>query len=260
VLALLALVAAAGAAAFAAGLLGGASTPLVVADDLGLGALVFLAGRLAVVLVHELAHGLALVAVGRRVVRAGLQLVVVLPLAFVDTSEAWFEPRRRRLVVTAAGPASDAVVGGAFALVALLAGADGALGQTAFQVALAAYVGALFNLNPFADRDGYHLLVDLLGEPDLRRRGRMRLARALAGRGGGPRGATALAYPVAALAWSVVGVGLTVVAVLRYAEQVRALAPDPVVPALVVALCALLLAPAALTVGVPLLQRRRSRR
>ena len=29
-----------------------------------------------------------------------------------------------------------------------------------FQLAFAAYVGAFFNLNPFIERDGYHMLVD----------------------------------------------------------------------------------------------------
>ncbi len=43
---------------------------------------------------------------GRRVAAAGLKLMLVFPYAFVDTSEAWFEPRRRRIAISAAGPAS----------------------------------------------------------------------------------------------------------------------------------------------------------
>ena len=45
-----------------------------------------------------------------------------------------------------------------------------------FQLALAAYTGAIFNLNPLLDRDGYHILVDLMREPGLRRRSREWLA------------------------------------------------------------------------------------
>ena len=41
----------------------------------------------------------------------------------------------------------------------------------AFETEFAAYVGAFFNLNPFIERDGYHMLVDWL---------RDRLAAALA--------------------------------------------------------------------------------
>ena len=50
-------------------------------------------GALFVAAVHETAHGLALAACGRRVREAGLKLVLVFPYAYVDTSEAWLEPR-----------------------------------------------------------------------------------------------------------------------------------------------------------------------
>ena len=88
-------------------------TPFVVADKLGLGGLVFLLGRFAMVAMHETAHGLAMASLGRRVDKAGLKLIVIFPFAFVDTSEAWFEPRRRRIAISAAGPVSDFALGGA---------------------------------------------------------------------------------------------------------------------------------------------------
>ena len=52
-----------------------------------------------------------------------------------------------------------------------------------FQLAFAGYVGAFFNLNPFIERDGYHMLVDWLREPGLRRRAREQFARRLSGGG-----------------------------------------------------------------------------
>src|SRR5262249_13621458 len=67
-------------------------TPFVVAKHIGLGGLVFLIGRFAIVCVHEVAHGLAMSSFGRHVGRAGVKLVLIFPYAFVDTSEAWFEP------------------------------------------------------------------------------------------------------------------------------------------------------------------------
>ena len=79
-------------------------TPFVVADHLGWGAAVFLAGRLAAVSLHEIGHGLAVASFGRRVRRAGVKLILIFPFGFVDTSDAWFEPRRRRIAVSAAGP------------------------------------------------------------------------------------------------------------------------------------------------------------
>ena len=94
-------------------------TPFVVANKIGLGGLVFLLGRFAVVAVHETAHGLAMSSFGRRVEKAGLKLVVIFPFAFVDTSQAWFEPRRRRIAISAAGPVADFSLGAIFSLFCL---------------------------------------------------------------------------------------------------------------------------------------------
>jgi putative peptide zinc metalloprotease protein len=82
-------------------------TPFVVAKKVGLGALVFLLGRLAIAAFHEAAHGLVMASFGRHIHRAGLKLVAIFPFAFVDTSDAWFEPRRRRIAISAAGPVAD---------------------------------------------------------------------------------------------------------------------------------------------------------
>src|SRR5205085_1942211 len=146
-------------------------TPFVVAKRVGLGGLVFLLGRFVVVGAHEFAHALTVTSFGRKTERAGFKLLFVVPYAFVDTSEAWFEPRRRRLAISAAGAASDLTLGALFALAALAVG-GGTERDVLFNLALAAYVGAFFNLNPALERDGYHMLVDVLGEPGLRRRSR----------------------------------------------------------------------------------------
>jgi putative peptide zinc metalloprotease protein len=95
-------------------------TPFVVANKFGLGGLVFLGGRFVVVAIHELAHALTMASFGRRVDRAGLKLIAIFPYAFVDTSEAWFEPRKRRIAVSAAGPVSDFTVGALFAICSLV--------------------------------------------------------------------------------------------------------------------------------------------
>ena len=89
-------------------------TPFVVANDLVIGGAVFLVGRFVIVAIHEFAHGLALAHYGRRAPRAGLRLVLIFPYAFVDTSEAYFEPRSHRIVISAAGPASDLTFGAVF--------------------------------------------------------------------------------------------------------------------------------------------------
>ena len=198
-------------------------TPFVVARNIGLGALVFLLGRLAIVAVHELGHGLMLASYGRRIERAGFKLVLIFPFAFVDTSQAWLEPRRRRIAVSAAGPGADLALGALFALGCLAAPA-GTTRDVLFQLAFAAYVGACFNLNPFLDRDGYQILVDVLREPNLRRRAREQFARRLAGQLNAGDSRLLARYSVLALAWSVVAVGFVVAMTLRYRTTVAATA------------------------------------
>ena len=107
--------------------------------------------------------------------------MLVFPYAFVDTSEAWFEPRRRRIAISAAGPASRLRVGGVFSLCCAAARRGHACATSASSSRSPRYVGAFFNLNPFLDRDGYHILVDVLREPGLRRRSREQFARRLSG-------------------------------------------------------------------------------
>jgi putative peptide zinc metalloprotease protein len=261
-MALAALVAVAGLVAMAAVLAGGGA-PLRVAGSVGLGALAFVLGRLALVAAHEAAHALVLVELGRRPRRAGLKAVLGIPFAFVDTSAAWFEPRRRRMAVTAAGPAADLVLAGAAALAAL-ALPGGAPRQVALQLALAGYAGALLNLNPLLDRDGYHLLADALRQPGLRSRSRARLRDALAGRpaAAGDAGAP-VAYALAVLAGTL---AMPAIVALLWGPELRALAarhldhPGIALGAGLVVLIGLALIPLVATAAPPLAQRRRAAR
>ena len=191
-------------------------TPFVVASKFGLGGLVFLAGRFFVVAVHECAHGMAMASFGRRVERAGLKLLFIFPYAFVDTSEAWFEPRHRRIAISAAGPASDFSLGAVFSLCCLLF-PDGTVRDIFFNLAFAAYVGAFFNLNPFIDRDGYQILVDVLREPGLRRRAKAQFSRRLSGEKNDETDSPVLArYGIFGLVWSAVFAFCAIGMTLRY--------------------------------------------
>jgi pSer/pThr/pTyr-binding forkhead associated (FHA) protein/Zn-dependent protease len=233
-------------------------TPFVVAQKVGVGALIFLAGRLAVVTVHEAAHGLVMASYGRRVRRAGLKVLMIFPYAFVDTSEAWFEPRRRRIAISAAGPVSDLSIGGAFALccVALPAGT---IRDIVFQLAFAAYLGALFNLNPFVERDGYQILVDLLREPTLRRRAREQLFRQLSGQGRPGDSPLLTRYGAAGIAWSVLAGCFAAGLSLRYEARLAQVASQPVVWSVLGILWVGFFLPVIVILVGPLRQRRRSR-
>ena len=191
-------------------------TPFVVADKIGIGGLVFLGGRFLVVCVHECAHGLTMSSFGRRVHKAGVKLMFIFPYAFVDTSEAWFEPRRRRIAISAAGPVSDFSLGALFAICCLVL-PDGTVRDIFFQLAFAAYVGAFFNLNPFIDRDGYQILVDVLREPGLRRRAKEQFQRRLSGKGVAESDSPVLArYSVLGVGWFALMGFLVIGFTLRY--------------------------------------------
>jgi putative peptide zinc metalloprotease protein len=226
-LGVLAVIALGGLVAFAALVIGRYGTPFVVARRVGLGALVFVVARFVLVVCHELAHGLIAESFGRPISRAGIKVALVFPYVFVDTTDAWFESRRRRMMISLAGPVSDVVLGGAFALACLVT-APGSVRDILFQVAFGGYVGALFNLNPLMERDGYHVLVDLLREPGLRRRATRHLHEVLSGRGPADS-RRLLIYAVASVVWSVLTVAFAVVLSLRYYPILAKLAPAALV-------------------------------
>jgi putative peptide zinc metalloprotease protein len=256
-LALLTAIALAGAATWVYLVVGRYGTPFVVASKVGLGGLVFLLGRFVVVAFHEMAHGLTVASFGRRVPRAGLKLMMVFPYAFVDTSEAWFEPRPRRLAISGAGPASDFVIAGTFSLLALPSG-DGTLRDIFFNLAFAAYVGAFFNLNPFLERDGYHMVVDLMREPGLRRRSRAWFVGALSRRGSAEEVSRVFKiYGVASVFWLFSALLFAIIGTKRFYPKLVALAPREVVWAGIAVVYVLALLPVVIVLGRPLRERWR---
>jgi len=241
-------IASAGAVACAATVIGDGATPFVAAN-LGLGALVFVLGRLLVASAHELAHGLALVALGRAPGRCGVKFVLGFPYAFVDTTAVLFEPRRRRIAVSAAGPASDLTTAGAFALACLVLPPGGAR-DICLELSLVAYLAALANLNPVLDRDGYHVLVDWLGVPGLRRHARRWLA-AGAVRGDRDRTRAVVWYAAATIAWGCAVAGFVVVLSLRYLDDLLSIVPASAAWAVLIAVWSLALLPVLSALGRP---------
>jgi putative peptide zinc metalloprotease protein len=232
-------------------------TPFVVARKIGLGGLVFVLGRFAIVAVHETAHGLTMASFGRRVHAAGLKMMLIFPYAYVDTSEAWFEPRRRRVAISAAGPVSDLSLGALFALLCFALPA-GTLRDILFQLAFAAYLGAFFNLNPFVERDGYQILVDLLREPGLRRRAREQLSRRLGG-GGQPTDSPVLVrYAIFGVAWSALAACFAAGMSLRYEPRLVQFAPEPAVWALLAMLWVAFFLPVIVVLARPAGERKPS--
>jgi pSer/pThr/pTyr-binding forkhead associated (FHA) protein len=246
----------AGLGAFVYLIVGRYGTPFVVSHRVGLGALVFLAGRFAVVAVHETAHGLAMASFGRRIHRAGFKLVVIFPYAFVDTSEAWFEPRSRRIAISAAGPVSDFALGAIFSILCVYV--EGTTRDVFFQLAFAGYVGAFFNLNPFIDRDGYHILVDYLREPGLRKRAKDQFSRRLSGQPRSSDSRVLARYSIAGVGWSILAAGFAIFMSLHYEPILSALVPSYVVWTVLGTVWVGVFIPVFIVLGKPLVERIRS--
>ncbi len=124
-------------------------------------------------LVHELAHGLAVRRWGGLVREAGITLMLLVPVPYVDASAASrFVQRRHRVVVGAAGIMAEITLA-ALALPLWLWLDEGLLRDGAFvTLFLCAVSTLLFNGNPLQRLDGYYILTDALELPNLGPRSR----------------------------------------------------------------------------------------
>jgi putative peptide zinc metalloprotease protein len=152
---------------------------------------------------HELAHGAACRAFGRRVKALGLTLLDrFVPSAYVDVTDIWMAPRRARITVSLAAPALNLLLLAATGAGAALAAVNGA-GAAAWWLRTAADANLIlfaWTSWPFggAQSDGYHALSDALRLSALRARAFRRLRQALRGRAG--RSGASGAAPVAGAA------------------------------------------------------------
>ncbi|MEO0500294.1 MAG: hypothetical protein AAF205_07030 [Pseudomonadota bacterium] len=120
---------------------------------------------------HECGHAYAAVRFGARVPAMGVAIILLLPLLYTDTTGLWrVKSRRHRLIVDGAGVGMELLVAGvATFLWAFLP--DGFLRSAAFVLATTGWLLSLaINLNPFMRFDGYYLLSDAAGVPNLQDR------------------------------------------------------------------------------------------
>lgn len=125
----------------------------------------------AIKVAHELGHGFAAKRFGCRVPTMGVAFLVLWPMAFTDTNEAWkLADRRERFAVAAAGLRVELTVAAwAFCFWAFLP--EGMPKSMAFVLATTALIATLaINASPFMRFDGYFLLSDWLDMPNLHAR------------------------------------------------------------------------------------------
>lgn len=117
---------------------------------------------------HELAHGLAVRRWGGKVREAGITLMMLMPIPYVDASAAHgFAHAWQRAMVSAAGIMAELALAALGLWVWHLNG-PGLAQDLGFIVWFIAGVSTLlFNANPLQRLDGYHLLTDALALPNL---------------------------------------------------------------------------------------------
>ena len=120
---------------------------------------------------HELGHTLACAYYNARSRGWGFGLLWgVMPIFFTDTSGAYtLKSKFQRVMISLAGPMVDLAILGVCALVVLLTPGDAPIHHFAQVYSIVPFSMLLVNLNPFLLRlDGYWIVVDLLGKPNLR--------------------------------------------------------------------------------------------
>lgn len=141
-------------------------------------------------LLHETAHGVACKQMQYRegatesssgVHAVGVMLLVLVPFPYIDASSAWtLRSRARRAVVGAAGMMSDLALASVAMVVWARTSGDSLLNALALNVAFVSSISSLvFNANPLMRFDGYYILTDLIGQPNLYQRSRETLMRLL---------------------------------------------------------------------------------
>lgn len=122
---------------------------------------------------HEFGHGLATKRHGGPVPEWGVQLLAfVTPLAFVDASASWkFSSKWKRIIVAGAGMYVEIAIA-CVCLLGWLHTSPGVLNTSLHTAVIAAtFVTLLFNANPLMRFDGYYILVDFIGIPNLGTKG-----------------------------------------------------------------------------------------
>ncbi len=131
--------------------------------------LLFLWVTLALVkLFHELAHAYTAKSFGLRVPQMGVAFLIFFPCLYCDTTQAWqLADRRQRISISIAGIVAEASLAIVAAWVWYFS-RPGLVNSLAFYLMAVSFVSTvLFNANPLMRYDGYYVLSDWLGVPNL---------------------------------------------------------------------------------------------
>ena len=128
--------------------------------------------------VHELGHALACKRFGGECHEIGLLLLIFTPCLYCNVSDAWrFPSRWARIAVSAAGVVVELVLAALCMFLWWLSG-PGLINSLLLNLVVVCSVSTLaFNGNPLLRYDGYYVLSDLIGLPNLAQQSRAVLLR-----------------------------------------------------------------------------------
>ena len=146
-----------------------ANTFLYFFSPQGLTAYIF--GLIGIKILHELGHAYTAARYGCQVQTMGVGFLIMVPVLYTDTTDSWkLTSRKQRAAIAAAGTVVELGV----AMVATFLWhlcPEGVVKSVLFVLASTSWVMGLFiNLNPLLRFDGYYVLSDWLGVPNLQSR------------------------------------------------------------------------------------------
>ena len=128
-------------------------------------------GLVVIKTLHEFGHALFCRKFGGEVHTLGLMLVIFTPMPYMDATSAWgFRERWKRVLVGAAGMIVELFVAAIATFVWANTGTGWVHGVAYNMMFVASVSTLIFNLNPLLRFDGYYILSDLVGIPNLNQR------------------------------------------------------------------------------------------
>lgn len=117
---------------------------------------------------HEFGHAFVVRRFGGEVHTLGIMFLILTPLPYTDATASWaFRNKWHRILVGAAGMLFELFIA-AIAAVVWAGTGDGIIHSIAYNMLFSASVTTLlFNINPLLRYDGYYILADFLGMPNL---------------------------------------------------------------------------------------------
>jgi putative peptide zinc metalloprotease protein len=119
-------------------------------------------------LVHEFAHAYTAKYFGLRVPEMGVAFLIFFPCLYCNTTDAWeLADRKQRVSIGAAGIVAEAALAVIATYVWYFTPPSLINSLAFYQIAISFISTVLFNGNPLLKFDGYFILIDVLGMPNL---------------------------------------------------------------------------------------------